>query len=249
MNRLKGKVALVTGGSSGIGFATAKLFAEEGARVFIAGRRREELEAAAACIGQGVVAIRCDIANLADLDHLFEQIQSKADRIDILFANAGLGEFAPLGSIDEAHFDKTFDVNVKGTLFTVQNALPLMRPGASIILNGSITSIKGNAAFSVYSATKAALRSLARSWILDLRDRQIRVNVVSPGTIPTPGYDSFHLTEEEMAAFLRTQSEATPMGRVGRPEEIAHAVLFLASAESSYVNGAELFVDGGLAQI
>jgi NAD(P)-dependent dehydrogenase (short-subunit alcohol dehydrogenase family) len=249
MDRLKGKVALVTGGNSGIGLATAKRFAAEGALVFIAGRRQAELDAASATIGQGAIAIRCDIANLADLDRLYEQIETRTDRIDILFANAGLGEFAPIGAITEAHFDKTFDVNVKGTLFTVQKALPLMRPGSSIILNASITSIKGPAAFSVYAATKAALRSFARSWIVDLRNRQIRVNVISPGTVPTPGYDSFHLTEEQMAGFLNAQSAVTPLGRLGRPEEIASAVLFLASDDSSFVNGVELFVDGGQAQI
>jgi NAD(P)-dependent dehydrogenase (short-subunit alcohol dehydrogenase family) len=249
MDRLKGKVALVTGGSSGIGLATAKLFAAEGAFVFIAGRRQEELDSAAATIGQSAIAVRCDIANLADLDRLFEQIKAKKDRIDILFANAGLGEFAPIGQITEAHFDKTFGVNVKGTLFTVQKALPFMRPGSSIVLNASITSIKGPAAFSVYAATKAALRSFARSWIVDLRDRHIRVNVISPGTVPTPGYDRFHLTEEQMADFLGAQSAATPLGRLGRPEEIASAVLFLASDDSSFVNGIELFVDGGQAQI
>jgi NAD(P)-dependent dehydrogenase (short-subunit alcohol dehydrogenase family) len=249
MDRLKGKIALVTGGSSGIGLATAKLFAAEGAFVFIAGRRQEELDSAASEIGNGAIAIRCDIANLADLDHLFEQIRAKRDRIDVLFANAGLGDFAPLGAITEAHFDKTFDINVKGTLFTVQNALPLMRQGSSVILNASIAGVKGLPAFSVYAATKAALRSFARSWIVDLKDRKIRVNVISPGTIPTPGYDGLGLTKEQMAGFLHSQGEATPLGRVGRPEEVANAVLFLASDDSSYVNGVELFVDGGLAQI
>jgi NAD(P)-dependent dehydrogenase (short-subunit alcohol dehydrogenase family) len=249
MDRLTGKVVLVTGGSSGIGLATAKLFAAEGAFVLVAGRRQDELDLAVAAIGLSSIAIRCDIANLSDLDHLFEEIKAKKGRIDILFANAGLGEFAPLGAITETHFDRTFDVNVKGTLFTVQKALPLMPQGSSIVLNASIASVKGLPAFSVYAATKAALRSFARSWIVDLKERQIRVNVVSPGTIPTPGYDSLGLTIEQMAAFLDAQSTATPLGRVGKPEEIAKAVLFLASDESSYVNGVELFVDVGFAQI
>jgi NAD(P)-dependent dehydrogenase (short-subunit alcohol dehydrogenase family) len=249
MDRLRGKVALITGGSSGIGLATAKLFVAEGAFVFIAGRRQTELDLAVAAIGPSCTAIRCDIASLADLDRLFEQVKTKKGRIDILFANAGLGEFAALGSITEAHFDKTFDVNVKGTLFTVQKALPLMPIGSSVIINASVASVKGLPAFGVYAATKAALRSFARSWAVDLKDRQIRVNVVSPGTIPTPGYDSLGLTKEQMAGFLDAQSKATPLGRVGRPDEVAKAVLFLASDDSSFVAGVELFVDGGLAQI
>ena len=170
-------------------------------------------------------------------------------RIDILFANAGLGDLVPLGAITEAHFDKTFDVNVKGTLFTVQKALPLMPKGSSIVLNASMVSIKGMPAFSVYAASKAALRSFARTWIVDLKDRQIRVNVVSPGTVPTPGYDQLGLTKEQMTGFIASQAAVIPLGRVGIPDEIAKAVLFLASDESSFVNGIELFVDGGMAQI
>lgn len=249
MGQLSGKIALVTGGTSGIGLAAAKLFVEKGASVFITGRRQAELEAAVAAIGPGATGIRGDIANLGDLDRLFEQIRKSKARLDILFANAGLGEFAPLGSITEAHFDKTFGVNVRGTLFTVQKALPLMGEGSSIVLNASIAAIKGIPEFSVYAATKAAIRSFARGWSVDLRDRKIRVNVVSPGTIPTPAYDGFGMTNDQMVGFLKAQSDAAPAGRVGRPTEIAEAVLFLASDQSSFVNGAELFVDGGLAQI
>jgi NAD(P)-dependent dehydrogenase (short-subunit alcohol dehydrogenase family) len=207
------------------------------------------LDSAARALGPNAQAIRGDVARLADLDRMVELVQASKGRIEILFANAGVGEFAPLGAISEAHFDKAFDVNVRGTLFTVQKSLPLMPKGSSVVLNSSITGIKGFPAFSVYSATKAALRSFARSRIVDLRDKQIRVNVVSPGTVPTPGYDGFGMTVEQMSAFLETQSAATPLGRVGKPKEVAKAVLFLASTDGSYVNGAELFVDGGFAQI
>ena len=249
MDRLKGKVAVVTGGSSGIGRATARLFGAEGAFVFITGRRQDELDSAAAEIGANAIGIQGDIAKLGDLDRLFARIKTDKGRIDILFANAGLGDLLPLGAITEASFDKTFDVNVKGTLFTVQKALPLMPKGSSIVLNASMVSIKGMAAFSVYAASKAALRSFARSWIVDLKDRQIRVNVVSPGTVPTPGYDQLGLTKEQMAGFIASQTAVIPLGRVGVPDEIAKAVLFLAADESSFVNGIELFVDGGMAQI
>jgi NAD(P)-dependent dehydrogenase (short-subunit alcohol dehydrogenase family) len=249
MDRLQGKIAAVTGASSGIGRATAKLFAAEGAYVFITGRRQDELDAAVAEIGASAVGVRSDIANLADLDRLFQRIKTDKGRLDILFANAGVGDLLPLGAISEASFDKTFGINVKGTLFTVQKALPLMPQGSSIILNASMVSIKGMPAFSVYAASKAALRSFARSWIVDLKDRQIRVNVVSPGTIPTPGYDQLGLTKEQMTGFIASQAAAIPLGRVGLPDEIAKAVLFLASDDSSFVNGIELFVDGGMAQI
>jgi len=249
MDRLSGKIALITGGSSGIGLETAKLFAKEGAFVFITGRRQAELEKAVATIGSNAKGIRGDIANLGDLDRLFEEIKEVKGRLDILFANAGLGEFAPLGMITEAHFDKTFGVNVRGTLFTVQKALPLMGEGSAIVLNASIAAIKGTPAFSVYAATKAAIRSFARGWSVDLRDRKIRVNVVSPGTVPTPAYDGFGMTEDQMAGFLKGHSDVAPIGRVGLPSDIAEAVLFLASDKSSFVNGAELFVDGGFAQV
>lgn len=247
--RLNGKIALITGGSSGIGLATAKLFVAEGAFVFITGRRQEELDVASAALGPNSVAIQGDIAKMSDLDRTVDAIQSRKGKLDILFANAGIGEFAPIGSISEAHFDKTFAVNVKGTLFTVQKSLTLMPDGSSIVLNASITGVKGLPAFSVYAASKAALRALARGWIVDLKERRIRVNVVSPGTVPTPGYDGLGLAPHEMPNFIQAAAEATPLGRVGIPEEIASAVLFLASAESSYVNGVELFVDGGFAQI
>lgn len=249
MDRLSEKIALITGGSSGIGLETAKLFAKEGAFVFITGRRQAELEKAVAAIGSNAKGIRGDIANLGDLDRLFEEIKEDKGRLDILFANAGLGEFAPLGTITEAHFDKTFGVNVRGTLFTVQKALPLMGEGSAIVLNASIAAIKGTPAFSVYAATKAAIRSFARGWSVDLRDSKIRVNVVSPGTVPTPAYDGFGMTEDQMAGFLKGHSDVAPVGRVGLPSEIAEAVLFLASDKSSFVNGAELFVDGGFAQV
>ena len=249
MDRLSGKIALITGGSSGIGLETAKLFANEGAFVFITGRRQAELEKAVAAIGSNAKGVRGDITSLGDLDRLFEEIKEVKGRLDILFANAGLGEFAPLGTITEAHFDKTFGVNVRGTLFTVQKALPLMGEGSPIVLNASIAAIKGTPAFSVYAATKAAIRSFARGWSVDLRDRKIRVNVVSPGTVPTPAYDGFGMTEDQMAGFLKGHSDVAPVGRVGLPSEIAEAVLFLASDKSSFVNGAELFVDGGFAQV
>jgi NAD(P)-dependent dehydrogenase (short-subunit alcohol dehydrogenase family) len=248
--RLEGKVALVTGGSSGLGLATAERFAHEGAKVFVTGRRAEELDRAVKRIGHGVIGIQGDIANLADLDRLYDSIREQAGRLDVLFANAGGGEFVPLGQVTEAHFDKWFGINVKGTLFTVQKALPLMPNGSSIILNGSMVSRKGMPAFGVYAATKAALRSFARTWSVDLSDRMIRVNVVAPGTVVTPAYKSeLGMTDDQIEKFEADASSITPLGRSGTPDEIANAVLFLASDESSYVNGIELFVDGGAAQI
>ena len=247
--KLEGKVALVTGGSTGIGLATAKQFAAEGAYVYITGRRQPELDAAVKTIGSNVTAIKADASVLADLDALYTQIKQEKGRVDVIFANAGGGEFAPLGSITEEHFDKTFNTNVKGLLFTVQKALPLLPDGASIILNASIVSIKGMPAFSVYSATKAAVRSFARSWTTDLKERKIRVNVISPGPIATPGVDGLAKTEEERKGLYAQLSSMVPLGRVGQPEEIAKAAVFLASDDSSYVAGIELFVDGGAAQI
>jgi NAD(P)-dependent dehydrogenase (short-subunit alcohol dehydrogenase family) len=249
-HKLSGKIALVTGGSSGLGRATAKRFIAEGAYVFISGRRQAELDAAVKELGPNVTAIRGDISSLTDLDYLFAVIKEQKGRLDILFANAGLGEFAPLGQITEEHFDKTFGVNVKGTLFTVQKALPLMPDGAAIIVNGSIASIKGVPAFGVYAATKAALRSFARTWSVDLKDRKIRVNVVSPGTVITPGYkNELGLSDEQIEEFKAQAAAVAPLGRAGTPDEIAKVVVFLASDDSSYITGTELFVDGGTAQI
>jgi NAD(P)-dependent dehydrogenase (short-subunit alcohol dehydrogenase family) len=248
--KLEGKVALVTGGSSGLGLATAHRFAAEGAKVFITGRRKDELDKAVEGIGHGAVGVQGDISKLADLDRLYDVIKEEAGVLDVLFANAGGGEFAPLGQITEAHVDKWLAINVKGTLFTVQKALPLMPDGASIVLNGSMVSLKGFPAFSVYAATKAALRSFARTWSVDLRERRIRVNVVAPGTVVTPAYKSeLEMTDDQVKQFEAQAAAATPLGRAGTPDEIAKAVLFLASDDSSYVTGIELFVDGGAAQI
>ena len=248
--KLEGKIALITGGSSGLGLATAHRFAAEGARVFVTGRRKEEVDRAAEQIGHGAVGVQGDIAKLADLDRLYDVIRARAGRLDVLFANAGGGEFMPLGQITEAHVDKWLGINVKGTLFTVQKALPLMPDGAAIVLNGSMVSIKGLPAFGVYAATKAAVRSFARTWSVDLRQRRIRVNVVAPGTVVTPGYkNELGMTDEQIKAFDAQAAAGTPLGRTGTPDEIAKAVLFLASDDSSYVTGVELFVDGGQAQI
>ena len=249
MKKLEGKIALITGGNSGIGLATAKQFVAEGAYVYITGRRQVELDAAVEAIGKNVTAVQSDVSNLADLDRLFATIKQEQGHLDIIFANAGGGQIAPLGAITEEHSDKTFNVNVKGLLFTVQKALPLLPEGASIILNASTASIKGTPAFSVYSATKAAVRSFARNWILDLRERKIRVNAISPGVVPTPGYDHLGLNDQQLQEFVDSQASAIPLGRVGKPDEIAKAVVFLASDDSSFVNGIELFVDGGMAQI
>jgi NAD(P)-dependent dehydrogenase (short-subunit alcohol dehydrogenase family) len=240
--KLQGKIAVITGGTSGIGLATAKLFVKEGAHVFITGRREKELDAAVQAIGRNVTGVQGDVARLADLDRLYEAVKTKG-RIDVVFANAGVAEFSPLGKITEEHFDKLFDTNVKGTLFTVQKALALMNDGGSIILNGSVASVKGTPAFGVYGATKAALRSFVRTWSSDLKDRHIRSNVVSPGPTDTPIVDG--QPEDAIARIVST----IPMGRMGDPDEIAKAALFLASDDSSFVTGIELFVDGGRAQV
>jgi NAD(P)-dependent dehydrogenase (short-subunit alcohol dehydrogenase family) len=248
--KLKNKVAVITGGNSGIGLATAQRFVAEGAQVFITGRRQNELDAAVKLIGGNVTGVQGDVSKLADLDRLFATVKQKAGRVDILFANAGGGEFAPLGEISEAHFDKAFNINVKGLLFTVQKALPLLPDGASIILNASIVSIKGMENFSVYSATKAAVRSFARTWTSDLKQRKIRVNVISPGPIETPAVDGLatavNVAPDQLKAGLIA---GVPLGRMGTPDEIAKVAVFLASDDSSFVAGIELFVDGGMAQI
>jgi NAD(P)-dependent dehydrogenase (short-subunit alcohol dehydrogenase family) len=249
MGKLDGKVAVVTGASIGIGFATAKRFADEGAYVFITGRRQKELDAAVKAIGKNVTGIQGDVSNLRDLDRLYETVKKEKGHVDIIFANAGGGEFAPLGSITEEQFDRTYGVNVKGVLFTVQKALPLLREGASIIVNGSIAGSKATPAFSVYGSTKAALRSLVRTWAVELKDRKIRVNDISPGPINTPGFDGLGSTPQENAAFRQAMTSATPLGRFGEPDEVAKAASFLASDDASFITGIELFVDGGFAQV
>lgn len=248
MGKLDGKVALITGGSSGIGLATAKRFVAEGARVFITGRRADELARAAQGIGDQVMAFQGDVSVLSELDRLFDFVKVEAGHIDVLFANAGVGEFTPLGEITEEHFEKAFRTNVKGTVFTVQKALPLMGVGGSIVITGSTVSIIGTPAFSVYSATKAAIRNFVRSWILDLRGRGIRVNVLSPGATKTPGVLALVPTDQE-EQLLAGLAKDIPLGRVADPDEIAKVAVFLASDDSSFVNGVELFVDGGSAQI
>ncbi len=249
MNKLNGKIALVTGGNSGIGLATAKEFVNEGAYVFVTGRREPELAAAVKEIGKNVTGIRGDVSNLADLDRLFTQIKREKDKLDIVFANAGIATYAALGKIAEELYDSIFNVNVKGVLFTVQKALPLMPDGASIILNASIVGSKGLPANSVYSATKAAVRSFARTWTTDLKNRRIRVNAVSPGAIDTPGLSDLLRTSDVGEQRLKMISNTVPLGRLGKPSEIAKAVVFLASDDSSYITGTELFVDGGFAQV
>ena len=242
MGRLQGKVAVITGGSTGIGLAAAKLFVGEGAYVFIMGRRQKELDEAVKVIGSNVTGIQGDVAKLADLDRLYQAVEAKG-RIDVVFANAGVAEFAPLASITEEHFDKLLNINVKGRLFTVQKALPLLNNGGSIILTGSVAGSKGTPAFGVYGATKAAVRNFVRAWTVELKDRQIRSNVLSPGPTETPAIGQ--QPEDAIARIVST----IPMGRMGEPDEIAKAALFLASDESSFVTGIELFVDGGRAQI
>jgi NAD(P)-dependent dehydrogenase (short-subunit alcohol dehydrogenase family) len=249
MGKLEGKIALVSGGNSGIGLATAKQFVNEGAYVFITGRREPELAAAVKEIGRNVTGVQGDVSNLADLDRLFAQIKREKGKLDIVFANAGVAKYAPFGTITEEHYDSIFGINVKGLLFTVQKALPLLPDGASIILNASIVASKGLSANSVYSATKAAVRSFARTWTTDLKDRRIRVNAVSPGPIETPGLNDLVASTGAGEERLKMISNSVPLGRLGKPDEIAKAVVFLASDDSSYVTGTELFVDGGFAQV
>jgi NAD(P)-dependent dehydrogenase (short-subunit alcohol dehydrogenase family) len=244
MGRLEGKIAVITGATSGMALATAKLFVQEGAYVFITGRRQKELDEAVKAIGGNATGVQGDAASLADLDRLYETVKAQKGHIDVLYASAGVGDFdVPLGSITEASFDKTFNVNVRGTLFTVQKALPLMKDGGSIIMTGSIASVKGFPGLSVYNASKAAVRSFARSWTMDLKARRIRVNVISPGTIDTGVFTG--VPQEVKDQFIAL----IPMGRIGQPQEIATVALFLASDDSSFITGIELFVDGGTAQI
>jgi NAD(P)-dependent dehydrogenase (short-subunit alcohol dehydrogenase family) len=242
MGKLQGKLAIITGGTTGIGLASAKLFVEEGAYVFITGRRQKELDEAVKAIGSNVTGVQGDVANLADLDRLYETVGKKG-RLDIVFANAGFGEFAPLGKITEQHFDSLFNTNVKGALFTVQKSLPLLNDGGSIILTGSVAGSKGTPTFATYGATNAAIRNFVRAWTVELKDRRIRSNVLSPGPTETPAIGQ--QPADAMARLLST----IPMGRMGKADEIAKAALFLASDDSSFVTGIELFVDGGRAQI
>ncbi|RFB81289.1 SDR family NAD(P)-dependent oxidoreductase [Methylovirgula sp. 4M-Z18] len=248
--KLEGKIAVVTGGTTGIGLATAKRFATEGAKVFVTGRRRAELDAAVAAIGPKATGIQADSGNLSDLNCLYERVKADAGRIDVLVVNAGGGSMLPLGSITEEQYDDTFGRNVKGVLFTVQKALPLLVDGASVILTASNVSVKGTPAFSVYSASKAAVRNFARSWTLDLKARGIRVNVISPGPIKTPGLvDLAGPDAAQQQGLLDYMASTIPLGRVGDPDEVAGVAAFLASNDASFIAGAELFVDGGQAQI
>jgi NAD(P)-dependent dehydrogenase (short-subunit alcohol dehydrogenase family) len=249
MGKLEGKIGLVTGGTSGIGLATARRFVDEGAYVFITGRREPELTKAVKEIGRSVTGVRSDVSKLDDLDRLFAQIKHEKDRLDVVFANAGIAKYAPLGTITEDFYDSIFNINVKGVVFTVQKALPLLPDGASIVLNSSIVGSKGLSSNSVYAATKAAIRSFARTWTTDLKNRHIRVNAISPGSIDTPGLGDLLASSETGEERKKMIEKFTPLGRLGTPDEIAKAVVFLASEDSSYVTGIELFVDGGFAQV
>lgn len=249
MSRFANKVVVVTGATSGIGLETAGAFAAEGARVFLTGRRAEELDTAVRSIGKMATGVPGDVSRLSDLEALATQVKKEAGRVDVLFANAGVGELASLLDATEEHFDKQFAVNVKGVFFTVQKLVPLMPPGSSIVLNASIAGVKGMDAFSAYCATKAAVRSLARSWTVELQPRGIRVNVVSPGPIATPIFGKMGISAEEAAQFGENVEKQVPMQRMGRPEEVAAAVLFLASDQASYITGVDLAVDGGMAQV
>ncbi|HBG25853.1 MAG: oxidoreductase [Planctomycetes bacterium GWF2_41_51] len=246
--QLVGKVAVITGASTGIGYSTALRFVREGAYVFITGRRQKELEAAAAQIGKNVTAVQGDVSNLDDIDKLYDTVKKQKTKIDIVFANAGIAKFEVLGSITEEHYDKLFDINVKGLLFTVQKALPLMPDGGAIILNASVAASRASHAFSVYSASKAAVRSFARGWAIDLKDRKIRVNAISPGPIETDILHTSNLTQQQVDQAKNRFKDLVPLGRMGKPDEVAAAALFLASDESSFITGSELVVDGGITQ-
>lgn len=247
--KLDGKIAVVTGGSSGIGLATAKSFIAEGARVYITGRRQSELDEVAGTLGENAVAVQGDVSKPADLDRLYDLIRKEVGHIDIVFANAGIGDIAPLGELTEEHVDTLLDINIKGVIWTVQKALPLISRGGSIILNASIVASKGWANWSVYSATKAAVRSFARTWSSDLKGRDIRVNAVSPGVILTPGHGKAGLPQEQLEEFYIYAAGVTPLGRNGEDSEVAKVVTFLASDDSSFVTGSEIFADGGFAQV
>ncbi len=249
MGKLDGKVALITGGTSGIGFATARLFVAEGAQIYVTGRRKDKVEEAVTKIGKGCIGVQGNVADMADLDRLFNQITKESGRLDIVFANAGTAEYAPMGQIDEAHFERIFNANVKGLLFSVQKALPLMREGSTVVLTSSVVGSKGFSSNSVYAASKAAIRSFARTWTTDFKDRKIRVNVVSPGSIDTEGFRELVGTSPVGQQRMTNLAKAVPVGRTGHPDEIAKAVLFLASDDSSYMTGTEIFVDGGLGQV
>ncbi|MGW0283908.1 SDR family oxidoreductase [Streptomyces sp. NPDC003236] len=249
MGQLDGKTAIVTGGTSGIGLATAQRFAAEGAYVFITGRRKEALDAAVESIGTGVTGIQSDVSDLAGLDRLYAAVEQQGRRIDVLFANAGGGGFSTLEQVTEQHFDETFGNNVKGMLFTVQKALPLLNEGASVILTGSTAASVGNEAFGVYGASKAAVRSFARTWANELKGRTIRVNTISPGPIDTPGIDGLAPDAEQAAQLKGFLASQVPLARMGRPDEVASAAVFLASDQSTFITGIELFVDGGINQI
>jgi len=249
MGKLSGKVAVITGGNSGMGLDTAKLFVAEGAKVVITGRRQAELDAAVKLIGDNVIGVQGDVSRTEDLDRLYAKVKESFGHVDIVFANAGVGSMAPIGQITEEHFNKHFDINVKGLLFTVQKALPLMRDGGAIILNASVAASTGIEGFSVYSATKAAVRSFARGWANDLKTRKIRVNAISPGPIETPIFGKMGLNQNQVDGFLTSIKSQVPLGRMGRGDEIAKAALFLASDDSSYITGIELTVDGGLNQV
>jgi len=249
MSKLSGKIAVITGGNSGIGLATAKLFAKAGATVIITGRRQAELDAAVAEIGGNAIGVQGDVSKLIDLDKLYAEIKAKFGHIDIVFANAGISEVSPIGYITEEHFDKVFGINVKGLLFTVQKALPLLVDGGSVILNSSVANTVGFEGIGVYSATKAAVRSFARTWTTELKARKIRVNVVSPGPVETPIINKMGLSAEQIETFSTNITSQVPLGRFALPDEIAQAVLFLASSDSSYVAGVDLYVDGGMVAV